>query len=183
MAALCFLVIPLSSQAVLINQGDSFRFGIDLSAATPSGPYNYVAWWVGTESSDMFDPGDIMSVYLYDDADPANALGSGAFNWTNGWTAVNGVGSMLATNPAFDGTGFLMFSMVSGSIDLSSGAVFGINNGTTTSGLTDITVLRASAVPEPDTLSLLGVALMLLGAASLKAKCRRNNALNSMFAN
>ena len=81
---------------------------------------------------------------------------------------------MMAANPAFDGTGFLKFTMISGTIDLLCGAVLGINNGYTTNGLTDITVIPAStvSVPEPNTLSLLGVAL-LLGVFTVKMKGRK----------
>lgn len=180
LAALCIFAVPLSSQAIpmQIGEGDSFRFGIDLSSATPAGPYDYLAWYVSTYSSDGFDPGDIMSVALYDNADPSTALGSGVFDWTNGWFTTLGVGAMMASNPAFDGTGYLQFTMVSGTIDLLSGAVYGLNSlnsSTTTSGLTDITVIPATtvSVPEPDTLSLLGLALLLIAFAS-KLQSRKN---------
>lgn len=176
MAALGLFLVPLSSQAIpmQINQGDSFQFGIDLSSATPTGPYNYIAWYVATAYTDGFNPGDIMSVSLYDDANPATALGASTFDWSNGWFTTLGVGAMMAANPAFDGTGFLKFTMISGTIDLLCGAVLGINNGYTTNGLTDITVIPAStvSVPEPNTLSLLGVAL-LLGVFTVKMKGRK----------
>jgi hypothetical protein len=176
MMTLGVFLIPITSQATLvpaqIQQGDSFRFGIDLSSATPTGPYSYISWNVNTSYTDGIDSGEVLSVALYDDADPATALSSGTYNWTGDFTTLS-VGAMMAANPAFDGTGFLQFTMVSGSMDLLGGAVFGINNGYTSNGLTDITVLPATtvSVPEPNTLSLVGLALLLC-AVTVKLKNR-----------
>jgi hypothetical protein len=179
MGALCLFVLPMSSQAIpmQVQQGDSFRFGIDLSTATPSGPYNYLSWYVNTNYTDGINPGDILSVALYDDADPSTTLGTDTFDWTAGPLTTLSVGSMIDANPAFDGTGFLQFTMVSGSIDLLGGMVYGISNDYTADGLTDITVIPAAtvSVPEPNTLSLLGLAL-LLAAFTLKRTSRTQTA-------
>ena len=168
MMALCFFLVPLSSQAipVQIQEGDSFRFDIDFTGATPAGPYSYISWHISTLFSDGFNNGDRLAVALFDDADPNSALGSGVFNWNSTVHDLN-YGSMIDANPAFDGTGFLQFTMLSGSIDLSGGYVLIYDNGVpTANGLTDITVLPAStvSVPEPNTLYLLGLALLLIVA-------------------
>jgi len=166
LAALYVFLIPVPSHAIPVGEGDTFRFGIDLSSAIPAGPYDYLAWYVSTTSADGFDPGDIMSVALFDDTDPTTTLGTGTFDWTSGWFTTLGVGAMMASNPAFDGTGYLLFTMESGSIDLADGAVYGINGGYTISGLTDISILPTTPIPEPDTLLLLGLALLILGFMS-----------------
>ena len=185
MMAVSFFLIPVSSQAVpvQIQQGDSFRFGIDLSTATPTGPYSYISWYLNTWYTDGIDTGDILSVALYDDADPGTALGTDSFNWTYGKSTLS-LGAMMPSDPVFDGTGFLEFTMVSGSIDLFGGMVYGIvsKNYTNIDGLTDITVIPAAkvSVPEPNTLSMLGLGLLLV-FFMVKMKSRsQNNVIPSL---
>jgi hypothetical protein len=162
--ALCFVVVPISQATPIeIQAGDSFRFDIDFTGATPAGPYSYIDWHVNTAYTDGFNLGDSLTVALFDDADPNTALGSDIFNWNTAGRDFS-FGSMIDANPAFDGTGFLQFTLLSGSIDLSGGYVLIYDGNTPTNGLAGITVLPAASVsvPEPNTLSLLGLALLLI---------------------
>jgi hypothetical protein len=158
-----WLLIPFSSHATLIEQGDSFRFGIDLSDATPPGPYSYISWYVNASPINGIDGGEKFSFALYDDANAATALGSGMFDWTSGGFTLLSAGSTMASDPVFDGTGYLEFTMLSGSMDLMGGMVLGLNNGVTSDGLSYIEILpsTATSVPEPGTLSLIGLALLV----------------------
>jgi len=151
-----------------IQEGDTFRFNIDFTGATPNGPYSFISWHVNTAFSDGFNLGDKLSVALYDDANPGTALGSGVFNW-NTFLPDFSYGSLLDANPAFDGTGYLEFNMISGSIDLTGGYVLIYDNGVATAnGLTDITVMSHSSVsvPEPNTLYLFALALGLIAVVN-----------------
>lgn len=166
--ALGLFVIPASSQAILIEQGDSFRFEIDFSNKTPSAPYDNIAWYLNAGPGNAFNSGEVLSLELFDYANPGTALGGDEITFSN--PNFNTSGSIDPT-PLFQGKGYLEFTMVSGSMDLMDnlfgGMVFASNNGGidfTKNGVVDIKKVMpnsAVSVPEPNTLSMLALALLI----------------------
>jgi len=166
--ALGLFIVPVSSQAILIEQGESFRFEIDLSSASPSAPYDNIAWYLNAGPSNAFGSGEILSLELFDYANPGTALGGDEITFTN--PSFNTSGAIDPT-PLFLGKGYLEFTMISGSMDLMDnffgGMVFASNNGGidfTKNGVVNIHKVipnSAVSVPEPNTLSMLALALLI----------------------
>jgi len=173
--AISLISVSLNSQAVIVNSGDIIRVDFDLSAETPTPPYEGLYVLFDFSSADYLNAGESLSVAVFDeDASVASdGIGYyliydivGSFDLTRARTA----GRFYNGNVVTDSTAYVDSAISS------VGLLPDLNDSTTpvfeyTSVLPDISVLGHDRIfyppsqrdlPEPNAIFLLGFGLLSL---------------------
>ena len=163
--AICWLLVslgPVLAEAVLVGPGDIVRSDFDLSSEFPAPPYSNITAFFAF-GSDLLDPGEGWTVSIFD-SENGPALNSVSFS--NPFPPTTGIFQGVfgfPSPPAFsDGAGFLLFTTIVGTFDLTAVQFSGTNPG----GHTPFVDGTITVIPEPTAFSL-----MVVGLAGLSVAC------------
>ncbi len=169
LAAGAFLAILLCGpvRAGILLTSTEMVFSFDLTSLTPTPPYTGIKWSVVFDAADPVNLGDQLTTRTYGDLSGVDLLqvrDDTALIITSGGLLY---GPLITANPIFDpmldGKFSIGLQMPAGSAEMLSMTACGVFS--LTDGGACLTVPTATQTPEPESASLVVMALALLGFA------------------